>query len=376
MAYEIDFIGVGTDVKQDASAICMRWKVRGGDGNEIYKVAVYDGGFEEHGKRMIKHMNEYYFHDPNNEKNASDKFIDLVIVSHPDRDHATGIKYILENFKVGKLVMNRPWLYIDELWDKVNDGRITKESLEKRLREQYGVIAELEEIANRKKIPIVEAFQGELLENVMMVCSPGKQFYLDLLAESAKTPFEGKVGAGATIIQRGLKKFKNYILSLAESWDKELLREDVETSADNEMSLVIRGAINGSGFLLCGDAGIRALDVTINYLNTQGEDIRETVSFYEVPHHGSRHNVTPSILDRLIGDKVGYDDEGKNTAFVSAAVESDHPLRMVTNAFRRRGVKVYKTSDGIICHRDGDMPERGWNSVEEIGFYEEVEEWT
>ena len=375
MAYEIDFIGMGEEVKKDASAICMRWRVCDSVGNESYKIAVYDGGFDEHGKKMVQHMNEYYFDDPDGKKKVADKIIDLVVVSHPDQDHTIGLKHILENFKVKKLVMNRPWLYVDELWDKVNDGRITKRSFENTLRERYGTIAELEEIANEKKIPIMEGFQGMILEDALMICSPSKRLYFDLLVESDRTPLENESNVKASLLYKGFEKFKNYVLSLIESWDVEFLREDVGTSADNETSIVIRGIIDGAGFLLCGDAGVRALDTAMNFLASQGEDIRETVSFYEVPHHGGRHNVSPSILDRLIGEKVGKDEKSGRTAFASVAHGSNHPLRMVTNAFKRRGVEVYKTSGNIIHHRHGDMPKRGWARIEEVGFYEKVEEW-
>ena len=58
-AYEIDFIGVGDEVKKDADAITIRWK----DDNGDYKIAVYDGGLQAHGDKMVEHLNEYYFSD-------------------------------------------------------------------------------------------------------------------------------------------------------------------------------------------------------------------------------------------------------------------------------------------------------------------------
>lgn len=373
MAYEIDFVGVGKEVKKDADAICMRWKVRNADGSESYKVGVYDGGFEAHGVKMVEHMNRYYFDDPENKKDATDKVVEFVVVSHPDEDHVIGLKNVLENFTVKKLVMNRPWLYVEELWSKVNDGRITKESLEERLRRDYAVIDELEKIANKKGIPIVEAFQGVELDDGMVICSPSKQFYLDLLVESQKTPLVEDVYKNALI--KSFKEMRNYVSSLVETWSGEMLREDVETSAENETSVVIRGIIDGSGFLLCGDAGIRALTEAMNYLDSLGEDIRGTVSFYEIPHHGSRHNVSTSLLDRMIGKKVKRGELRGCSVFASVASESDHPLRMVTNAFIRRGVKVYKTSGNILRHFNGDMPKRDWGKADAIEFQEEVEEW-
>ena len=68
MAYEIDFIGVGDEVKKDADAITIRWK----DDNGDYKIAVYDGGLQAHGDKIVEHLNEYYFSD------STDKVIDCV----------------------------------------------------------------------------------------------------------------------------------------------------------------------------------------------------------------------------------------------------------------------------------------------------------
>ncbi len=67
-------------------------------------------------------------------------------------------------------------------------------------------------------------------------------------------------------------------------------------------------------------------------------------------------------------------DIGK-TAFVSVAKDSDHPLQMVVNAFRRRGVSVYKTEGNIINH-SVHMPSRvGWSSLKSLDFEERVEAW-
>ena len=60
--------------------------------------------------------------------------------------------------------------------------------------------------------------------------------------------------------------------------------------------------------------------------------------FIQVPHHGSRRNVGPSVLDRLLGNKGT--DEKRGSAFLSSAEEGapKHPAKKVTNAFRRRGL--------------------------------------
>ena len=364
MAYEIDFISVDNESKKDADAIALRWK----DVFGKCKIAIYDGGLQAHGEKLEWFLNEYYFND---KSDICSKVIDCVICSHSDLDHVSGLKNILEKFNVKALYMNRPWLYIDDIWDNVNDGRITKESLIRRLKEQYKYISELEEIAQNKKIPIYEVFQGTVIEDILTVLSPSKDFYLNLLVESRKTPLDNNCeGTFFSKIIEAVKHVKN----LFETWHREELREDVSTTAENEMSVVIYGKIDDN-FLLTGDAGIRALDESIIYSQDIGMEIKDTVKFIQMPHHGGRHNVSPSILNRLIGNIVREGMDIGKTAFVSVAKDSDHPLQMVVNAFRRRGVSVYKT-EGNIIHHFRQMPDRpGWYSLKSLDFEEKVEDW-
>lgn len=363
MAYEIDFIGIDEDSK-DSDAIAFRWK----DENGNYKIGVYDGGIQAYGEKLQEHLNQYYF-----DKNETNKVIDFVICSHSDLDHASGLKTILNNFSVNALYMNRPWLYIDDVFDKVSDGRITKDSLERRLKEKYKYVSELEDIANEKGIEIIETFQGKIIENKLVVMSPTKELYLDLLVESDKTPLVAV--ENSSLVKGVFKKIYNYVKSLLESWNDEKLREDVETSSENEMSIVLLGNMEEESFLLTGDAGIRGLDLAITYSEEIVNPIIDNVMFLQIPHHGGRHNVSPSILNRMVGEIVKEETTTGKTAFVSVGRNSDHPLQMVVNAFVRRGVKVYKTN-GSIIHHHRNMPDReGWTSISNLGFDSYVEDW-
>lgn len=378
MAYEIDYIGVKADkATKDADAICLRWKTGIAlNGMPIYKVGVIDGGFEAHGNAMIAHMNQYYFDDAEGVKSKEKKTIDFVVVTHPDQDHAIGLKQVLKAFDVKKIYMNRPWLYVDELFDKVNDGRITKQSLREQLRNNYETIADIENIAEENKIPIYEAFEGTYVENEILILSPEKQFYLDLLVESEKTPLQEQAAFNQDgLFGRIANAVKAYIVNKFEDWDIETLRENEETSAENETSVVLRGLVEGDGFLLTGDAGIRALNKAIDYMEQIGEDVISEISFYQIPHHGGRHNVSPSLLDRMVGQRVKKGATRNKTAYASVAEGSDHPLKMVTNAYIRRGVSTYETNGNTICHHCGQMPKRGWTQLKMIEFADYVEEW-
>lgn len=370
MSYEVDFIGVGSEAKKDANAICFRW-LDSTDywGRPIYKVGVFDGGFEAHGKKMVEHMNQYYF----NSSSYREKVIDFVFVSHPDQDHTIGIKTILENFTVRSLYMNRPWCYADELFDKVNDGRMTRNSLRRKLREKFNTIADIEDIALEKGIAIHEAFQGEEIGGKLLIASPSKQLYLDLLVKSEKTPLEESQSASNMLFSDFVKSVKNYVYSLLETWKKELLREEVETSAENETSIVLRGAIGFDGFLLVGDAGVRALNEAIDYLESIGEDIKEFVELYQIPHHGSRHNINPSTLDRMLGSKLPEGGTRGYCAVASVAANSDHPLKIVTNAYIRRGARVPDTKGITFWYRKGNMPPRYYDNAKYVEFSRFVE---
>ena len=370
MSYEVDFIGAGSEVKKDADAICFRCLDGSDDwGHPIYKVGVFDGGFEAHGKKMIEHMNQYYF----NSSSDREKVIDFVFVSHPDQDHTIGIKTILENFAVRNLYMNRPWLYADELFDKVNDGRMTRESLRRKLRDTYKTIADIEDIALEKGIAIHEAFQGDEIEGKLLIASPSRQFYLDLLVESEKTPLVEDKSPLSMLFSDVIKGVKNYRYSLFETWTKELLREEVETSAENETSIILRGKIDFDGFLLVGDAGVRALNEAMDYLDSIGEDIRNSVELYQIPHHGSRHNVNPSTLDRMLGSKLPEGGTRGYCAVASVAENSDHPLKMVTNAYIRRGARVPNTKGITFWYCKGNMPPRYCDNAKYVEFSHFVE---
>jgi len=367
MGYEVDFIGVNEETK-DADAIAIRWKEGTG-----YKVGVYDGGITKYGEALQRHLNKYYFEEGN-----STKTIDFVVCSHSDQDHVCGLKTILENFEVKVLYMNRPWLYVDDVYEEAKkyDGRITKDSLERRLRENYKYISELEEIAIEKEVEIREAFQGEVIEERFTVLSPTKDLYLQLLVESDKTALEALEESSKKGFMAVVKTIAEYVRSLIESWDDEKLRDNVITSAENEMSVILLGEMDEEDCLFTGDAGIRALETAADFADEQSKSIKDNVKFIQIPHHGGRHNVGPAILDRLIGTTVAEGETRGKTAYVSAGKNSDHPLQMVVNGFTRRGVEVYKTNGGVIHYRKNMTKRDGWTALEKLPFKTEVEEWS
>lgn len=127
--------------------------------------------------------------------------------------------------------------------------------------------------------------------------------------------------------------------SLKETWTGETLSENPEpTSAFNESSVVQIGMFDGRTALLTGDVGPGGLAEAADYAETIGIALPGP-RFVQVPHHGSRRNVTPSVLNRWLGNPLSSSaEERRGTAFCSAAKDDeDHPRKKVQNAFLRRG---------------------------------------
>lgn len=351
MGYEIDFLPVGNG-NSSGDAIAIRYGEP-----ENYTVMVVDGGSKESGKALVEHIKKYY----------GTTYVDYVVNTHPDQDHASGLSVVLEELEIGELWLHRPWNHTKEIIDHFHDGRITEESLARRFKEDgFPYAHALEEIAIQKGITINEPYQGSKIGE-FYVLSPSRDWYLhELIPDFNKTP--QKKEAQGSIFQ----KFIESARGVFESFDIETLKEGGNTSSDNESSVILYAEFDERKILLTGDAGNKALARACDFLSLYGIDISINLKFVQIPHHGSRHNVSPSILDRMLGAKGQQENK---TAFVSAGKDSTtHPRKVVTNAFIRRGCKVIPTK-GSTKRQHKDMPERdGWSVAVPIEFASEVEE--
>ena len=355
--YEIDFLHVG-DGERSGDAIALRYEVAG-----RYRIHVVDGGDLDAGERMVEHIRTYY---------GNPSRIDAVVCTHGDDDHSSGLRKILEAFNVGGIWMNRPWLYAQEIVDRFHDGRITAASLERRLRDAYPILVEIESMAEARGIPIFEAFQGQRVGE-FTILAPSRERYVDLIPEFSRSPEPASVSATshwpANTFRRIAVAVANWI---REAWDYETLEEDVETTASNESSIVQMAELEGHRLLLTGDAGIVSLNEAADCAEWLGYHL-PGVRLIQIPHHGSRHNVSPSTLDRWLGPRIGRGATRQISAYASVAKGSKtHPRRKVVNALMRRGARVYSTKgEPKLFHYQ--MNQRGWGPAEPESFSDEVE---
>lgn len=349
MKYEIEFLPVGNGEKS-GDAILIRWE----ESQDNYKVMVVDGGTKESGKKIVEHVKTYY----------GTTHVNYVVNTHPDQDHASGLSVVLEELAVGELWIHRPWNYTKQIIDHFHDGRITENSLEERLQKSFSYVYPLEKLAIEKKIPIKEPYQGSKI-GIFEVLSPKKDWYLyDLIPHFNKTP------QAKSAFVEAYESAKEKALSwISEELHIESLSEGGETSADNESSTILYAVINKKGILLTGDAGIKALEKAYGYK----PQIADHLKFIQVPHHGSRRNVSPSVLDNILGEKG--QEENTKTAFISAGKESSaHPRQSVVNAFIRRGCKVIATKGSIKYYYSGTPEREGWTKAEPLKFQARFQE--
>lgn len=355
--FEIDFLDV--ESKKSGDAIPIRYEVEG-----KRFIHVTDGGFQDTGEAVIMHINKHY---------NSPGRIDAVIVSHPDGDHAGGLRKLFDEYEIGGLWMLRPWLYADELI--VRFSRFTSvENLKKRLKELYPNLVALEELAEEKGVEIFEPFQGQKIGH-FTVMSPKKSTYLDLVVESDKTP-EATKAASDLLIKAAGQLVEKAITFVRAVWGQETFPPS-DTSPENNMSVVQYANLCGKRILLTADAGRLALAEAAEYAPQIGL-ILPGIDIMQIPHHGSRHNVSTEILDKWLGERLDNKPEGsksKLSAIVSAAKEDgDHPRKSVIRAFIHRGAHVISTEGGdkrIGCN----APAReGWVTAEPLPYPEEEED--
>lgn len=356
--FEIDFLDVESPKSGDA--IAMRYRV-----GEKTTIQVVDGGYQTTGEKLAAHIRAHYGYPP---------YIDHIVVTHSDGDHAGGLRTILEEFEVGELWMLRPWMYADELIDRFARFQ-SVENLKKRLKEIYSNLAALEDIALEKGIPIREPFQGAAI-GAFTVLAPSKARYLDLIVESEKTPESVREASAFASVEAAIESMAAKLVAFLRSlWGEEAFSTE-ETSAENEMSVVQYARIAEQRILLTGDAGREALADAAEYAPFAGL-VLPGIDRFQVPHHGSRRNVSTELLDRWLGPRLSAKPASGQETFTaivsSAKADEHHPRKAVVRAMIHRGARVVCT-EGRDTRTSYNAPKRAdWVAAVPVDYPDEQE---
>jgi beta-lactamase superfamily II metal-dependent hydrolase len=360
MMYEIDFHRAG-EGDNSGDAISLRYW----DG-VAWRVGVIDGGYEDTGRSVCEHIVGFY----------GTQTVDFVVSTHPDMDHMSGLRTILRELQVRELWMHVPAAHAASIIGLFRSRRWLVENLQTELRRAYPQVDELMGLCDRGQTQLRLPFQGDRI-GPFVVLSPTIQMYEGLLPQFRDTPAPDvqllqQLGHWLTGIGR---RFSLQTLwNVFEDWHTETLREGGTTSAENESSVVLLGTFGNDRVLLTGDAGLVAMREAMRYAAASGILLARP-RLFQIPHHGSRNNIAPSVLDAIIGRPVQDGQRSPVSCIVSCGKDdTTHPRQVVVNALTRRGCIPQSTREGIVCFQGNGMPARdGWRTAAALPFKNVVE---
>lgn len=372
MKCEIEFIAVGEGCRA-GDAIVVRY---GEEGD--YSLMLVDGGTAETGKDLVTHLRSQF---------GERIRLEHVVLTHSDADHASGIRAVLEEIPVSHVWLHIPWLLSADAVHLFKDKNWTKEKLSAAIKKEYDIVAEIVDLAVSSGAKLHYPFAGEAI-GPFTVLSPARHTYAHLLPQFEKTPEPDQhllEAAGLWIGKAAPKSLLSQILSeaaakvsnwLPETWAFERLRDGGQTSASNESSVVLYADLGDDRrVLLTGDAGVRALTWAKSYAKANAL-VLQNFSFVQIPHHGSRRNVGPTVLNEIVGPIQAEGAAIRFSAFVSVPKDdATHPRKIVLNAFIRRGAQVVATQGTNKVHWGGFSPRHGYTSVSAVPFSARVEDY-
>ena len=320
-AYELRFFQVG-NASKGGDAIFIRFL----DEYQKPTVIIVDGGYKETGGKIIEYM-----------KSLNISVIDLVINTHPDIDHISGLIRLFEEttFTIKKLIMNRPWKDSNITADFFADNRITDNSVNKRMTEAFKYAYQLEQVAIAKigENNIIHPVIGNNYFGCLTILSPSKDLYRNKLLESDKTPTTVDDDSNANLFSRTMNKLVRYIKGF-------MLWQNEDTTPINETSIVSLLCMPDQNYLLTADAGKNDIKEALDYKDSQFGLAYKSIDVLQLPHHGSRKNVTPALIQRI----------GAKDYIISCppnGLDSHHPSRRMVNMVLEKvpRARIFTTAD-------------------------------
>lgn len=239
------------------------------------ELVVYDCGCEEHAQRVLNYMRQRGYQQVK------------VVLSHNDADHFDGIPYLIERGAVSAVYTLLLLKYKDELLNRIGDGRLTRDSIARRIEEIYANIYSLS-----GSVTLKDMFEDTYVASGVTIFGPDKDYALDAVAKR----IDGRD---------------------SDNIDKETIVNAVST----QLSV----AYGGNKLLLTGDSSFPAVENAVRTHNA-----------IQLPHHGkldqaeeifdAKNNSTIYYVSDNTGDSNGGSDD----------LRKQHP----------RGHVIYNTLDG------------------------------
>lgn len=153
---------------------------------------IYDCGHEKHAEEVLSYM------DRNNITSAK------IILSHNDSDHFDGIQKLLESGRISVIKTTLLLKYKDEILERIDDGRKTRESVSQKILELYDNITQL------SGYPLEDIYEKpeDICQGVTII-GPDFEYMLDTVAKRLDgregDNKDGETAVNATSIQVSVK---------------------------------------------------------------------------------------------------------------------------------------------------------------------------
>ena len=250
--------------------------------------------------------------------------IDLMVLTHPDNDHIGGVEKVISSVFVKEVLADDPQIALDAFGPKLSGAGPA-------IRERLECVEKGAEVIRRLRStrPVHTPHPGQTFGRHLIVLGPSDDFWASCM--------------------RGYVPPAVDLASLLGSPSADGLDVDDDASPINQSSIVLGIETVDGKFLLPADAGQAALLSVGRSYNI------ERLKWLRVPHHGSRHNISTHLIQRMRPE----------IAVVSAAAgDADHPHDSVIRALNAVGTRVLGTrgaqyswwSDGML--RPGFVPAR------------------
>ncbi|MEQ9875518.1 ComEC/Rec2 family competence protein [Pectobacterium brasiliense] len=357
--YDLDFLSVGDKTSGDAIFVRTMDSIQG------INITLIDGGYSGTANNIKEFLSKWY----------GTNTIDNMVLTHGDKDHISGLIKIIDegDIEVKRLWAIFPWDYAQELIDgNYFENRNSVTWLSHELKRLFPSLKELEDLAKENRIPISTPFAGCFI-GAFEILSPSKEFYLDNIASSARTAEESEFRYyGRGLFESVFAKAIDLTTSLKE-WGYEKFSNE-NTSPENNNSLVQFATLGSERILLTGDAGVEAIGLALNRISNRKIPVAD---IFQVPHHGSRRNLSSELLDAIIGEKFVTQREAEAAETITAVIsagknDSNHPRKAVVRALYHRGAKIFDTKSGGF-HK-GTSTRGTWVKAVRLSYPSDIEE--
>ncbi|KOP38236.1 hypothetical protein DBB36_19855 [Flavobacterium sp. WLB] len=339
MDFVIDFVYVGDG---DGIVIWAR------NPNESDIVLFLDGGNQGFGSKIVTHYKKWI--KPHLYQNRRIAFIN----SHPHADHINGlielVKELGEEMTWG--IYNDPVKFIsEELRENIRQSALRKEDADiEHLYKSFQKIQELNDLCEKFNIERIEALSDVFNYNKVKIVSPSREFYKSKVQLFTNIDFLKKV---------------DYSKSFTEvNETDELLKpcqvvdEKNDASPENLSSTVIELIdSNNKRYLLTSDAGVESFDdMEKNGFST------ENLFFVQLPHHGSRRNISTNWIGKFDPEMFIISAEGNikhPRKAVLSCIKKNLPNCNIYSTHKNKGTLSYTTKRDVF-------PNRNWGSAEPI----------